>query len=115
MAADFFFPAVFFLPVFLAARLTARDTSGERRILFGASVRHVDTASRPLRSEYVSGNYFTTLGVNAFGGRVFAETDDAASAALNTARAIDPAAPDVVELSGRLVNQYRSQAEAARR
>src|SRR5881275_1298103 len=30
----------------------------------------VETAARPLRSEYVSGNYFSTLGVNAFGGRV---------------------------------------------
>ena len=25
---------------------------------------------RPLRSEYVTGNYFSTLGVKAFGGRV---------------------------------------------
>src|SRR5579863_3400387 len=27
-------------------------------------------AARPLRSEYVTGNYFSTLGVRAFGGRV---------------------------------------------
>ena len=27
-------------------------------------------AARPLRSEYVTGNYFSTLGVKAFGGRV---------------------------------------------
>src|SRR3954454_7256819 len=27
----------------------------------------VETAARPLRSEYVSGSYFTTLGVRAFG------------------------------------------------
>src|ERR1700730_3992498 len=39
----------------------------------GLSVRRqgVDVAARPLRSEYVTGNYFTTLGVRAFGGRVF--------------------------------------------
>ncbi|HLW51211.1 MAG TPA: ABC transporter permease [Candidatus Angelobacter sp.] len=36
----------------------------------------VDLAPRPLRSEYVSGNYFSTLGVGAFGGRVFTEDDD---------------------------------------
>src|SRR5579864_6244628 len=36
----------------------------------------VETASRPLRSEYVTGNYFSTLGVGAFGGRVFTEDDD---------------------------------------
>src|SRR5579864_1741205 len=35
-----------------------------------------ETASRPLRSEYVTGNYFSTLGVGAFGGRVFTEDDD---------------------------------------
>jgi predicted permease len=37
---------------------------------------HGDTTSRPLRSEYVSGNYFSTLGVKAFGGRVFVPADD---------------------------------------
>jgi len=36
----------------------------------------VDTAARPLRSEYVTGNYFSTLGVNAFGGRVMTVEDD---------------------------------------
>src|SRR5215468_8310846 len=36
----------------------------------------VDTAARPLRSEYVAGNYFSTLGVSAFGGRMFTEDDD---------------------------------------
>ena len=29
----------------------------------------VETAARPLRSEFVTGNYFLTLGVGAFGGR----------------------------------------------
>ena len=48
--------------------------AGIRRL----SVRRerVETASRPLRSQYVTGNYFSTLGVGAFGGRVFTEDDD---------------------------------------
>jgi len=36
----------------------------------------VESAARPLRSEYVSGSYFSTLGVPAFGGRVFTPDDD---------------------------------------
>jgi predicted permease len=39
----------------------------------------VDNAARPVRSEYVSGNYFSTLGVRAFGGRVLSVDDDKAS------------------------------------
>src|SRR5687767_8126715 len=35
----------------------------------------VDAAPRPLRTEYVTGNYFSTLGVNAMGGRVFTMAD----------------------------------------
>ena len=51
--------------------------------LWRVSVRRqdVDVAARPLRSEYVAGNYFTTLGVNAFGGRVFTAADDTPAAA----------------------------------
>src|SRR5690606_27690820 len=37
-------------------------------------------APRPLRTIYATGNYFTTLGVNAFVGRVFREADDHAGA-----------------------------------
>ena len=47
----------------------------------------VDTTARPLRSEYVAGNYFATLGVGAFGGRVFTAADDT------------PASPPVLVLS----------------
>ncbi len=47
----------------------------------------VETASRPLRSQYVTGNFFSTLGVGAFGGRVFNEDDD------------KPASPPVIVLS----------------
>jgi len=55
----------------------------------GLSVRRegVASAARPLRSEYVTGNYFSTLGVGAFGGRVFTPGDDR------------PAAPPVAVLS----------------
>jgi predicted permease len=41
----------------------------------------VEQAARPLRSEYVTGNYFTTLGVGSFGGRVFTPEDDTPSSA----------------------------------
>jgi predicted permease len=40
----------------------------------------LESASRPLRSEYVSGSYFSTLGVGAFGGRVFTPEDDTPAA-----------------------------------
>src|SRR5437763_8436666 len=42
--------------------------------------RHGAEAARPLRSEYVSGNYFSTFGVGALGGRVFTPKDDIAGA-----------------------------------
>src|SRR5690349_15999880 len=41
----------------------------------------VETAARPLRFEYVSGNYFSTLGIGAFGGRVFGPSDDTPASA----------------------------------
>ena len=58
--------------------LTAFQAGGAR-----LSVRRQDgdTAARPLRSEYVTGNYFSTLGVGALGGRVFTAADDMPSAA----------------------------------
>ena len=49
----------------------------------------VDTAPRAIRSTYVAGNYFTTLGIRAFGGRVFTAEDDR------------PSAPPVVVMSHR--------------
>jgi predicted permease len=54
--------------------------AGLRRL----SVRRqgVEQSARPLRSEYVSGNYFSTLGVGSFGGRVFKSEDDAPGAPL---------------------------------
>ncbi len=58
--------------------LTAFQAAGAR-----VSVRRqdIESAARPLRSEYVTGNYFSTLGIGAFGGRVFTAVDDTPSAA----------------------------------
>ena len=41
----------------------------------------VDMAARPLRSEYVDGHYFSTLGVRAYIGRMIGSEDDKPSAA----------------------------------
>src|SRR5262245_45716168 len=57
------------------------------------------SAAKPLRSEYVTGNYFSTFGVGALGGRVFTPEDDTPAAspvavlshrAWQTAFAADP-------------------------
>jgi len=40
------------------------------------SVRRGNALPRELRGEFVTGNYFSTLGVGAFAGRVFSDTDD---------------------------------------
>jgi predicted permease len=45
------------------------------------SVRRGSEPAKPLQTEYVSGNYFKTLGVGAFAGRVLADNDDRAGAA----------------------------------
>jgi predicted permease len=76
---------LFSYPLF--ERLKAEAPEFEQVAAFQASgprlsVRRqgVDTSARPLRSEYVTGNYFATLGVGAFGGRVFTAEDDIPSA-----------------------------------
>jgi predicted permease len=48
-----------------------------------SSVRRqgVELSARPLRSEYVTGNYFSTLGISSFGGRVLTPEDDTPGAA----------------------------------
>jgi predicted permease len=83
---------LFSYPLF--ERLKAEAPEFEQMTAFQASTwrmgvrrQGVDTASRPLRSTYVAGNYFTTLGVGAFGGRVLAPEDDT------------PASPPVAVLS----------------
>jgi predicted permease len=72
----------------LYERLKAETPEFEEVAAFQAgrwrmSVRRqgVESTARPLRSEYVSGSYFSTLGVGAFGGRVFRPEDDRPSAA----------------------------------
>jgi predicted permease len=42
--------------------------------------RQGEVAARPVRSEYVTGNYFSMLGVRAFGGRLLSPDDDRPSA-----------------------------------
>jgi predicted permease len=72
----------------LYERLKAETPEFEEVAAFQAggarlSVRRggIENAARPLRSEYVTGNYFSTLGVSAFGGRVFTPDDDKPSSA----------------------------------
>ena len=67
----------------LYQRLTAETPEFEETTDFQAGQgRHgvrregKENAARPLRSEYVTGSYFSTLGVGAFGGRVFTAEDD---------------------------------------
>ena len=67
----------------VAAFQAGRGVMGVRR-------QGVEAVARPLRSEYVTGNYFSVLGVRAFGGRVFTSDDDT------------PASPPVMVLSHRL-------------
>jgi predicted permease len=81
----------------LYERLKAETPEFEEVAAFQAgrgrlSVRRqgLESAARPLRSEYVTGNYFSTLGVRAFGGRVFTPDDDT------------PASPPVAVLSHRV-------------
>jgi macrolide transport system ATP-binding/permease protein len=47
----------------------------------GITVRRGNAVAKPLHGEFVSGNFFSTLGVGTFSGRPLAETDDAPSAA----------------------------------
>ena len=43
----------------------------------GGYIARVGNApGRPMRTEFVSGNYFTTLGIGAFAGRLFNQNDD---------------------------------------
>jgi predicted permease len=67
----------------LSERLKTETPEFEQVTAFQAgmgrlSVRRerVESSARPLRSEYVDGNYFSTLGVGAFGGRLISPNDD---------------------------------------
>ncbi|HEY2915561.1 MAG TPA: ABC transporter permease, partial [Candidatus Angelobacter sp.] len=72
----------------LSERLKAETPEFEQVTAFQAgmgrlSVRRerVESFPRPLRSEYVDGNYFSTLGIGAFGGRLFTAEDDTPASA----------------------------------
>jgi hypothetical protein len=72
----------------LSERLKVETPEFEQVTAFQAgmgrlSVRRerVESSPRPLRSEYVDGNYFSTLGVSAFGGRLIAPNDDKSASA----------------------------------
>ena len=56
----------------------------------GVRRQGAESVAHSLRSEYVTGSYFSTLGVRAFGGRLFTPDDD------------KPAAPPVAVLSHRV-------------
>jgi predicted permease len=58
------------------------DVTAFQAGIWRQSVRreHVETAARPLRVEYADGHYFSTLGVSAFGGRLYGPDDDQPSA-----------------------------------
>jgi predicted permease len=67
----------------LYARLKAETPQFEEVTAFqagrgrlGVRRQGVESVARPLRSEYVTGSYFSTLGVPAFGGRVLTPDDD---------------------------------------
>jgi predicted permease len=57
-------------------QVTAFQAGGSR---FGVRRQGAETTARPLRSEFVTGNYFSTLGVRALIGRGFTEDDDSAA------------------------------------
>src|SRR5436190_160310 len=57
--------------------LAAFQAGGSR---FSVRREAAETSARPLRGEFVSGNYFSMLGVGAFGGRVLTADDDKPSA-----------------------------------
>ena len=48
------------------------------------SVRRGNALAKPLHGEFVSGNYFSTLGLGAYAGRVFSANDDTPTAAPST-------------------------------
>jgi predicted permease len=80
----------------LYERLKSETPEFEELAAFQAGLRRVsvrrqgvESASMALRSEYVTGNYFSTLGIGSFGGRVFTSDDDT------------PASPPVAVISHR--------------
>ena len=69
----------------LIERLKAQTPEFEKIAWFQAGMGRVsvrqagsNAPAKPLRSEYVSGDYFSVFGIGALGGRVFTAQDDAA-------------------------------------
>src|SRR6202453_1125168 len=58
-------------------QMTAFQASG---VQFSVRRGQHDNQAKPLRGEFVSGNYFSTFGIRAFAGRTIAPSDDRASA-----------------------------------
>ena len=87
-------------PYTLYQRIAAAAPEFEQTAAFEAwhsdfSVRRADSnePAKPLRSEYVSGNYFSTLGLKAYAGRTLTPADD------------QPAAPPAAMMSHRVWQQ----------
>jgi predicted permease len=87
-------------PYTLYQRIAANAPEFEQTAAFESwfsnfSVRRAGSndPAKPLRSEYVSGNYFATLGIRAFVGRTLTQADD------------QPAAPPAAVLSHRVWQQ----------
>ena len=57
------------------------DVSSRRMAISECGARRATEIPRALRGEYVTGNYFSTLGIRSFAGRLFSEADDRAAAA----------------------------------
>jgi len=75
-------------PYTLYQRIAAAAPEFEQTAAFEAwhsefSVRRAsgNEPAKPLRSEYVSGNYFATLGLKAYAGRILSQSDDQPAAA----------------------------------
>lgn len=60
--------------------VTAFQAGGARLSVRREGPGKSDAAATPLRSEFVTGNYFLTFGVGAFGGRMLTPSDDTPSA-----------------------------------
>lgn len=95
--------------------VTAFQAGGAR---VGVRRQDADTTPRPLRSEYVTGNYFSTLGVNAFTGRVFSVADDTPTAPpenVNTYRIVGTCATRSSRASRSTARRGRCSSSRSRR
>ena len=82
--------AIFSYDLYLRLRAVAPEFEQLAAVQAGQDreyVRRGQTDTKNLRVEYVTGNYFTTLGINAYMGRALSASDDA------------PGAPPAVEVS----------------